>query len=136
MTTKLAIIALLSASSFAQRPTAAPDTRALWRQIRNALVSDEGQYFPQIKDSEIPPEHWRFDGSVVSQPAPNELLVNVDAHAGDALLRFLFSLKGPIAAGTQVHFEGVLRAFKRDPYRLTFELEPGEITGLPSGALP
>jgi hypothetical protein len=50
--------------------------------------------------------------------------VNVDNSVGDAILRFLIAVKIPLAVGTPVHFEGVVRAYSENPYTLTIEVLP------------
>ena len=129
MSLKLIGIVLMSVIGFAQAPT--PDPGDIWRMIRGALMAEEGdRYFQQIKDAQIPPGHQRFSGNVVSQPSPNELIVNVDNPAGDAILRFPIAVKRPVAVGAPIHFEGVVRAYSRNPYRLTIEVLPEDIEGL------
>jgi hypothetical protein len=128
---KLIGIVLVSAIGFAQAPAPASDPGDLWRMIRSALMSLEGdKWFQQIKDAQIPPEHQRFSGNVVSQPSPNELIVNVDNPVGDAVLRLPVAAKRPVAMGAAVRFEGVVRAYSRNPYRLTIEVLPEDIEGL------
>jgi len=131
MSLKLIGIVLVSVIGFAQASTPASDPGDLWQKIRNALMTPEGdKFFQQIKDAQIPPEHERFSGTVVSQPSPNELIVNVDNPVGDAILRFLIAVKRPVAVGAPVHFEGVVRAYSRNPYRLTLEVLPEDVEGL------
>jgi hypothetical protein len=61
--------------------------------------------------------------------------VKVDDPAGDARLRFLLALKGTIAVGTPVRFQGVARSYAKNPYQLTLAiLEDDKIEGLPPGA--
>jgi hypothetical protein len=127
---KLMGIVLAGAIGFAQP---ALDTGELWRNIRNALTGADGdRYFKQnLEGAELP----RLDGQVVSQPSAHELIVNVDDPAGDARLRFLLALKGTIAAGTPVHFQGVARSYTKNPYQLTLAiLEDDKIEGLPPSA--
>ena len=131
MSLKLIGIVLVSVIGFAQAPASAPDPGDLWRTIRSALTTPEGNiFFQQIKDCQIPPEHQRFSGNVVSRPSPNELIVNVANPAGDAILRFPIAVKRPVAVGAPVHFEGVVRSYRRNPYRLTIEVLPEDIEGL------
>jgi hypothetical protein len=131
MSLKLIGIVLLSVVGLAQAPAPASDPGDLWRTIRGALTAPEGdKFFQQIKGCEIPPEHQRFSGNVVSQPSPNEFIVNVDNPVGDAILRLPIAVKRPVAVGAPVHFEGVVRAYSRDPYRLTIEVLPEDIEGL------
>jgi hypothetical protein len=128
MSLKLIGIVLVSVIGFAQAPT--PNAGGLWRMIRSALTTPDGdKFFQQIKDGQIPPEHQRFSGSVVSQPSPNELIVNVDDPAGDAALRFPIAVKRPVAVGAPVQFEGVVRDYSANPYRLTLEVLPEDIEG-------
>jgi len=131
MSLKLIGIVLASIIGFAQPAVPAHEPGDLWRMIRGALITAEGdRYFQQIKDAQIPPGPERFSGSVVSQSSPNELIVNVDDPAGDAILWLLIAVKKPIAVGAPVHFEGVVRAYSRNPYKLTIEVLPEEIEGL------
>ena len=129
MKLKLIVIALLTAIGFAQ--PVAIDTGALWRQIKGTLTAKGDRYFQIIQDANIPPLHRRFSSNVVSQPSPDELIVNVDDAAGDARLRCLFGLNGAIPNGTPVHFEGVVRAYTTNPYTLTLDVRPEDIDGLP-----
>jgi hypothetical protein len=117
-----------------------PDT-ALWRTLRTALTAADGDtYFGQIKGSEVPPQaedakFKMFRGKVISQPSPKDLLVNVDSVAGDATLTFEAPLKGTIEPGTAIKFKGVVDAFVKDPYMLTFAgLAKEDVDGLPASA--
>ena len=104
------------------------DPLDLWRNLRTALTTTNG-YFEQIKDCVVP---LRFDGRVVSQPGPKELIVNVDDPAGDAELRLTRGAKAQLAAGASIHFQGVVRTFTAHPYRLT--LKYGRSTSTPTKA--
>jgi hypothetical protein len=132
MSLRLIGIVLISVIGFAQTPTPRVVPGEIWRMIRNALTIPEGdRYFQQIKGAQIPPAHQRFSGNVVSQPSPNELIVNVDDPAGDARLLFLIAPNGTISAATAVHFEGVIRSYTTTPSRLTQDVRPEDIDGLP-----
>ena len=116
MTPKLIGIVLMSAIGFAQAPT--PDPGDLWRKIRSAMMSPDGdKWFQQIKDSVIPPESM-FAGKVVSQPSPKTLVVNVDNPAGDATLKLAHTLKS-VDPGTLVYFNGAIDSYAKEPYMLT-----------------
>ncbi len=117
-----------------------PDT-ALWRTIKTALTAADGDsYFGQVKGSEIPPQtddakFKMFTGKVVAQNSPKELLVNVDSPVGDALLQFETPLKGTIDVGTEMKFKGVIDAYTKEPYVLTFAgLGKEDVDGLPASA--
>jgi tetratricopeptide (TPR) repeat protein len=120
--------------------TAHPDL-ALWRTIKAALTAADGDaYFTQVKGSEIPPQEGdvkfkMFTGKVVAQNSPKELLVNVDSPVGDATLQFEAALKGTIEVGTEVKFKGVIDAYTKDPYMLTFTgMGKEDVDGLPAAA--
>jgi hypothetical protein len=116
MNLKLIGIVIMSAIGFAQAPT--PDPGDLWRRIRSALMTPEGdKYFQQIKDAAIPPESM-FAGRVVSQPSPKTLVVNVDNPAGDATLKLDNTLKS-VDPGTLVYFNGAVDSYVKEPYMLT-----------------
>ena len=113
---------------------------AFWNTIKDALVADGGEkYFADIKGSGIPPADSAgfkmFPAKVVAQNSPKELLVAVENPAGDATLQFDDPLTGTIEAGTAIKFKGVLDAFVKEPYMLTFSgLAKEDIEGLPDSA--
>jgi len=107
---------------------------ALWRQIRMALTAADGDtYFAMIKDSAVPPEEVKmFRAKVISQPAPNQILANVDNLAGDAILKFETPLKGTIDPGTAFKFKGVVDSYAKEPYTLTLTADKEDVDGLPA----
>ena len=114
---------------------------ALWQTIKAALTAADGDaYFAQVKGSEVPPQtddakFKMFPGKVVAQNSPKELLVNVDSPVGDATLQFETPLKGTIEVGTAIKFKGVVDAYSKDPYMLTFTgLGKEDVEGLPASA--
>lgn len=126
------------AGSEADFEKAHPDV-VLWRKIRTALQAADGAtYFGQIKGAGIPPAGQAgfsmFKAKVISQPNPKELLVNVDNASGDAMLKFETPLK-TVDANMAIEFTGVVEAYAKDPYTLTFLItEKADIKGLPEGA--
>ncbi len=113
---------------------------AFWNTVRDALKADGGdQYFATIKGAGIPPAESAgfkmFPAKVVAQNSPKELLVAVENPAGDATLQFDDALKGTIEQGTVIKFKGVLDAYAKDPYMLTFTgLGKDDVEGLPATA--
>jgi hypothetical protein len=111
---------------------------AFWRTIRAALIAEGGDaYFAQLKGTEIPPgadaKFKLFQAKVIEQKSPKELLVNVDSVAGDATLQFEAPLKGTIDPGTAFQFKGVVDAFVKEPYMVTFTgLAKEDVEGLPA----
>ncbi|HWE51517.1 MAG TPA: hypothetical protein VG273_17115 [Bryobacteraceae bacterium] len=132
----IALLALGSAGTGmrAQTPSHHPaaDALSLWRSIQDALTAENGaHYFEQIQDCEVPPTRLMFEGPVVSQPSPAELIVKVDNPNGDARLKFDHALP-PVSPGTYIYFKGVVDSYTKSPYRLTLSVEDEGVLGLPS----
>jgi len=113
---------------------------AFWETIRTALQTQGDTFFSTLQGVAFPPEGSEaykgpamFSGTVVSMPAPKQVLVNVDSAAGDAILRFDDAIRGEIPAGAAIRFKGVVDAYAKDPYSLTIAIqEPKtDIIGLP-----
>jgi hypothetical protein len=104
----------------------------LWLSIKRELIGPRGeQYFEQsLKDANIPSGAngvYAFEGILVSStPAqhPNEFLV---AMPGEKTPEVTLKLKGqldkPLPAGTPVSFEGVVKAFAREPFMLILDVK-------------
>ncbi len=113
-----------------------PDIK-LWRQIRDALKADDGAaYFEKLKGAQLPPDTQTdfkmFKAKVVSQTSPKELVISVDNNQGsDAVIKFDGLLLKPIDPGTKFEFKGVVDAYTKDPYTLTFVVsEKEEVAGI------
>jgi beta-lactamase regulating signal transducer with metallopeptidase domain len=93
--------------------TAHPDLD-LWETTRTALLEHGDARFQDLNAT-------IFRATVVSQPSPNRLIVNIDnIPAGDAVLRFDGGSFGAIPPGAVIHFKGVADSWNPDPYTLTF----------------
>jgi hypothetical protein len=115
---------------------------AFWETIRTALQMQGDTFFSTLQGVAFPPEATdaykgpaMFRGTVISMPAPRQILVNVDNVSGDAILKFDDAIRGEIPAGTAIQFKGVVDAYTKDPYTLTIAIaEPkAEIIGLSDG---
>lgn len=113
---------------------------AFWETIRTALQMQGDTFFSTLQGVGFPPEGSEaykgpamFRATVVSIPAPRQILVNVDSSAGDAILKFDEVIRGDIPAGTSIQFRGVVDGYSKDPYTLTIAIqEPRtDIVGLP-----
>lgn len=111
---------------------------ALWRNIREQLVADAGQaYFDgTVKDAALPGGAngiTKFKGKIVSmtpENRPKEIVLAVEkAGVADVTLKFETALPGKMDSGEELEFEGVAKAFQKDPYMLTMETEKDKITG-------
>jgi tetratricopeptide (TPR) repeat protein len=114
-----------------------PDV-ALWRQIRTTLKSDQGDtYFPNVKETLIPtPEIGFFKAKVVAVN-DKDLVINVDAEAGDGTLKFEKPINGKVInPGDPIEFKAVVESFQKEPYMLTMTVDdPKEmVKGLPADA--
>jgi hypothetical protein len=111
---------------------------ALWRSLKTVLLSDGGPaYFENgMKDAALPGGVngvERFRGKLVSMtPAvrPKELVLAIDGpEAGDVTLKLDGSLPGKMAVGSDIEFEGIARAFTKEPFMVMFEVEKSKIVG-------
>jgi len=104
----------------------------LWSVIKRELLGPKGErYFElSVKDARLP-GGWNglnaFEGTLVSStPAehPNEFLVAIlDDKTPEVTLKLKGRLEKPLPVGTPISFEGVVRAFKKQPFMLTLEVE-------------
>jgi hypothetical protein len=115
-----------------QAPFGYEQQSKLWLSIKRELIGPRGeQYFEQsLKDANIPGGAnglHAFEGILVSSTPtqhPNEFLV---AMPGEKTPEVTLKLKGqldkPLPAGTPVSFEGVVKAFAREPFMLILDVE-------------
>ena len=113
---------------------------ALWMGIKGQLADTNGQqYFEgQLKDADVAGQGGAkaLKGTLLEgRPAcrPKELLVAIpepgQAPKGEILLRLDTPLTGKPGLG-EIEFDGVPRAFTKEPFLLTMETEKAKITGL------
>jgi hypothetical protein len=111
---------------------------ALWNSIKTELTGDGGaDYFEaRMKDALVPGGVGGVDklkGKIVSMtPAgrPKELVLAIqDPNEGDAILKLDGALPGKMQPGSEIEFEGVARAFTKQPFMVTFEVEKTKVLG-------
>jgi|SRR5579872_6723355 len=107
---------------------------ALWRVVRAGLTKDDGEQFfeDRVKDALLPGGTWGVEeltGKVVAvhRGKKVELVVAIDDRRGDATLQLDGRLEHEIEVDTQIGFEGVAKAFNKDPFMLTLEVDPRKI---------
>jgi tetratricopeptide (TPR) repeat protein len=118
---------------------------ALWMGIRSQLGDTNGQqYFEgQLKDAAVP----KLKGVLIEgKPAcrSKELLVAIPepgqtAKTPEITLKLDAPLTGKPTAGDTIEWEGVPKAFTREPFMLTMETEKASVSGLkvePCAAAP
>jgi hypothetical protein len=128
------LLVILGGSTVAQRkeacdPQAAARGLRLWREMKAALLRDDGPaYWEQIRGAMVPSLSMIFVGTVVSStPADHGTTVILrmeETASPETTLRIKTSRSIP--AGTKIGFKGVLAAFQSDPFMLTLELNPSE----------
>jgi hypothetical protein len=109
---------------------------ALWMGIRSQLADTNGpQYFEgQLKDAAVP----ALKGTLLEgRPAcrSKELLVAIPepgqtARTPEITIKLDAPLTGKPATGDTIEFEGVPKAFTKEPFMLTMEAEKAKVTGL------
>lgn len=113
---------------------------ALWLKIKAELSAHGEQYFAdELKDAAV---SQLYGTLVEAKPEcrPKQLLVAIrtaDSAPGapaEILLRLDKPLAGKPEAGSQFRWEGVARAFTKDPFLLTMDVETVKITGLTARA--
>jgi len=128
-----------------QELDAANPMMALWRTIKTELTGENGPaYFESsVKDAALPGGVngvTKFKGTLVSMsPAvrPKELVIAVEKPGvGDATLKMDAPLAGKMEPGAEIQFEGVAKAYTKEPYMLTFEVEKTKLTGWKPVAAP
>jgi len=115
-----------------QTPPGYEEQSRLWLSLKEQLLGPNGeQYFEQVlKDALIPGGLNGLkvlEGTLVSSaPAqhPKEFLVAMPGEKiPEVTLKMQGDLEKPLSAGSPVSFEGVVKAFAREPFMLTLEVE-------------
>jgi hypothetical protein len=127
---KLTVLVLLAGGLAISQTQQLSPIQAMWAGIKTQLTGPEGQrYFREnLNDCELP----ILEGYLISAtPAdhPNVLVVGIaNPQLPEVTLRLKDDkgndahLSGPLMRGSQVRFEGVVKAFAQDPFMLTFDV--------------
>jgi len=110
---------------------------ALWMRIKTALSATDGEnYFEsELKDSAVPP----LQGVVVEAKPEchaTELRIAIvapnDAQNSrpEVLLKLAKALTGKPETGGEIHWTGVAKAFSKEPFLLTMEVETSKVEGV------
>lgn len=97
----------------------------LWKLMREALEGKDGEaYAAKINGTDLP----KFQGTVLAVKA-GEFLVSVTAgKTAEVVVRLTRAWKGkPLVAGTPIEFSGKIGVFEKEPFRLTFAVDPGKV---------
>ena len=130
--TSTADIAQAKADAEAKEAAANP-VMALWKTVKTGLTGDNPDMFwESVKDSGLPGNNMKFKGKIVSMAPPirpKTLVVSVEKPEGDVTLKFEMPLPGKMDVGTEIEFSGTAKAYTKEPYMLTFEVEKEDLVG-------
>ena len=116
----------------AQRPASKEELQAkFWAEIKEGLRGQHGTEYWSAMEGASLPGGFRgidmFEGTLVSsKPAdhPSEFLVALGvSEVPEVMLKLKGRLEKPLPPGTPITFEGVVKAYTRDPFQVTFEVE-------------
>jgi len=112
---------------------------ALWRSIKMELTGDNGPaYFESsVKDAALPgtvvPGVTKFKGKLISttpETRPKELKLAIESpEVADVTLKLEEPLPGKMDPGGEIEFSGTAKAYTKEPFMLTFEVEKEDISG-------
>ena len=108
---------------------------AFWNEMKENLTGDNGAALWEMnyKDAGLPPAAiGKFKGKLVStSPAakPKELTLAVAGEAADVKVVLTEPLPGTMEPGGEISFSGAAKEFSKDPYMLTFEVDPADVEG-------
>ncbi len=119
-----------------QAAAAANPMLAFWNQIKESLTGDgSSAYWDAMKDTGVPGGVngvMKFKGKLVStspETKPKELMIAIGGDMPDAKLVLDEPLPGKMDPGGEISFNGVAKEFSKDPYMVTFEVDPADVEG-------
>jgi hypothetical protein len=124
-------------AEIAARAAAGP-MLTLWGDIKKELTGDGGAaYFESsVKDAGLPPTGVGFTklkAKIISmKPAtrPKEIVLALEKpDVADITLKFDEPLAGTMEAGSDLEFSGKVIGFTKEPFMLTFDVEPTDLVG-------
>lgn len=118
---------------------------AFWMGIKKELTTAEGEkYFEEhLKGAALPGKIEGTDlttlkGRVVKHTAKDIVLIMDPAQQvgteGEVTIKVEGGLRGKADPGTEIEFEGVVSAFVREPFMVTFDVEKEKLKGWPAQA--
>lgn len=128
-----------------QKADAANPQLALWKSIKAALMGADGaSYFEaNMKGAALPGGAngvQKFVGKLVEakpEIKPKQLILSMeDGTTPDVILNFDVPLAGKMDPGGEVSFAGVASSYSPNPFRVTFDVEKGNLTGWKGAPAP
>ena len=108
---------------------------AFWGEIKENLTGDNAAYWDAMTDAGLPGGKdgvMKFKGKLVStdpESKPKTLMIAIGGDMPDAKLVLTEPLPGKMDAGGDISFSGVAKEFSKDPYMITFEVDPADVEG-------
>jgi len=117
-----------------EKEAAANPAMATWKTVKTGLTGDNPDQFFEgsVKEAGLPGNNLRWKGKIVSmKPAirPKTLVVAVEKPEGDVTLSLDMPLAGKMEPGEEIQFEGTVKAYQKEPYMLTLEVEKEKLVG-------
>ena len=108
-----------------------------WTETKGNLTGEKSAELWEMnyKSAALPAAGLGFDmfkGKLVSaepETKPKTLTIAVGGDMPDAKLELLEPLPGKMDPGGEIMFKGTLKEFSKDPYMLTFEVDPADVMG-------
>ncbi len=70
--------------------------------------------------------------SLSPETSPKEIVAGLtDANVADVKLTFDDPLPGTMMPGEELQFKGTVKAYQKEPFMVTFDVEPKDLTGWP-----
>jgi hypothetical protein len=112
-------------------------TLALWKTIKGGLTGENPDQFfeSSVKDAGLPTAPNKFKAKLISakpEVRPKELTVAIEkSDVADCVIKLAEgqTLPGKMDPGGELEFEGTAKAYTKEPYTLTLEVEKDKITG-------
>lgn len=109
---------------------------AWWQEIKEGLTgSNSATYWDAMKDAGLPGGHNgvnKFTGKLVSampETKPKVLIVAIGGDVPNATLNLDEALPGKMDPGGDISFSGAAKEFSKDPFMLTFAVDPDDVEG-------
>ena len=109
-----------------------------WTDTKNNLTGEKAAELWEMnyKDAGLPPEGMGFEmfkGKLIStepETKPKTLMLSVGGgDMADVKIELLDALPGKMDPGGDIMFKGTLKDYSKDPYMLTFEVDPADVMG-------
>jgi tetratricopeptide (TPR) repeat protein len=109
---------------------------AFWKDIKEGLTGDgSAAYWDAMKDAGLPGGKdgvMKFKGKLVSatpEVKPKVLTLAISGDAADVTIKLDEPLPGKMEPGEEIGFNGVAKEFTKDPFMVTFEVDPDDVEG-------